>query len=294
MAKKTARRGATKASGKPAARKAPAKSSAKTSSAKKSSAQSSSRSSAKKVAKPKAVTGPARKAAKPIDLYFWPTANGKKITIMLEECGLPYRLIPVDISKGDQFKPDFLAISPNNRMPAMVDPDGPGGRPIAIFESGAILQYLGRKTGKFYPADERGRVEVDQWLFWQVGGLGPMGGQANHFRNYAPEQISYAVNRYTDEVNRLLGVMDARLQDRDYLAGKYSIADIASVGWTNAYNRFGQDIEQFPNVKAWLARVLSRPGVQRGQAASVDGHQPHNMQDPAVRAVLFNQRARVA
>lgn len=246
----------------------------------------------KKAAAAKSKPAPARNKTKPIDLWFWPTANGKKITIMLEECGLPYNIIPVDISKGDQFKPEFLAVSPNNRMPAIVDPDGPGGRPISIFESGTILQYLGRKTGKFYPQDERGRVETDQWLFWQVGGLGPMGGQANHFRNYAPEPIPYAIDRYTDEVNRLLGVMNARLKDRDYLAGKYSIADMASVGWTNAYNRFGQDIEQFPNVKAWLARVLARPGVQRGQTVSVDGHQPHNMHDPKVRAVLFNQRAR--
>src|SRR3954470_3022924 len=142
----------------------------------------------------------------PIDLYFWPTPNGWKITIMLEECGLPYKVIPVDISKGEQFKPEFLAISPNNRMPAIVDHDGPDGKPIAIFESGAILQYLGRKTGKFYPRDERGRADVDQWLFWQVGGLGPMAGQAHHFRGDAAEPIPYAIARYTDEVNRLYGV----------------------------------------------------------------------------------------
>src|SRR3984885_10660820 len=159
------------------------------------------------------------KAAKPIDLYYWPTPNGFKISIMLEECGLPYNLIPVNISKGEQFKPDFLKISPNNRMPAIVDPDGPGGKPISIFESGAILQYLGRKTGKFYPREERARVAVEEWLFWQMGGLGPMAGQANHFRRYAPETIPYAVARYTDEVHRLLGVMNKRLADRGPLAG---------------------------------------------------------------------------
>src|SRR5205814_3838714 len=148
---------------------------------------------------------------KPIDLYYWPTPNGWKITIMLEECGLPYNIIPVNISKGEQFKPDFLAIAPNNRMPAIVDPEGPGGKPISVFESGAILQYLGRKTGKFYPADERARVAVDEWLFWQVGNLGPMAGQAHHFRIYAPEKISYAINRYTNECNRLYGVMNKQL-----------------------------------------------------------------------------------
>src|SRR5208282_5387515 len=163
------------------------------------------------------------KAAKPIELYYWPTPNGFKISIMLEECGLHYTMIPVNISKGEQFKPDFLKISPNNRMPAIIDPDGPGGRPISIFESGAILQYLGRKTGKFYPRDERARVAVDEWLFWQMGGLGPMAGQAIHFRRYAPEQIPYAVARYTDEVNRLYGVMERRLAQREFLAGRYSI-----------------------------------------------------------------------
>jgi len=235
---------------------------------------------------------PAGRAPKPIDLYFWPTGNGKKITIMLEECRLPYRIIPVNISAGDQFKPEFLAISPNNRMPAIVDPDGPGGRPISIFESGAILQYLGRKAGRFYPADERGRVEVDQWLFWQVGGLGPMAGQANHFRNYAPEPLDYAIKRYTDEVNRLFGVMDRRLADRPFLAGRYSIADMACIGWTLGYKRFGQDLADFPNLKRWVDAVTARPGVQRGLAATVENYEPHDMKDPKVRAVLFNQRAR--
>jgi GST-like protein len=234
----------------------------------------------------------AKPALKPIDLYFWPTANGKKVTIMLEECHYPYVIHPIDIAKGDQFAPEFLAISPNNRMPAIVDPDGPGGKPISIFESGAILQYLGRKTGKFYPADERGRAEVDQWVFWQVGGLGPMGGQANHFRNYAPEQIAYAVNRYTDEVNRLFGVMDRRLAGRPFLAGKYSIADMISYSWVKAYKRFGQDMDDFPNLKRWVETLDARPGVQRGQNPDVTNYAPHDMHDPKVRAVLFNQRAR--
>src|SRR3954469_25158193 len=170
----------------------------------------------------------AASAQQPIDLYYWPTPNGWKITIMLEECELPYNVLAVNIGKGDQFKPEFLAISPNNRMPAIVDPDGPAGRPISVFESGAILQYLGRKTGQFYPADERARVEVEQWVYWQVGGLGPMGGQGNPFRNYAPTLVAdtrytaYGAARYTDEVDRLFGVMETRLSDRDYLAGDYS------------------------------------------------------------------------
>src|SRR5437764_6923411 len=170
-------------------------------------------------------------ADKPIELYYWPTPNGWKISIMLEECGLGYTMKPVAIGKGEQFKPEFLKISPNNRIPAIVDPDGPGGRPISVFESGAILQYLGRKTGKFYPAEERRRVQVEEWLFWQMGGLGPMTGQANHFLNYAPEPIEYARKRYTDEVNRLFGVMDTRLAHRKFLAGQYSIADMACIGW---------------------------------------------------------------
>src|SRR6266850_3404481 len=164
-------------------------------------------------------------AKEPIELYFWPTSNGIKISIMLEECGLPYVTIPININRGEQFHPHFLTVSPNNRIPAIVDPHGPDGKPLAVFESGAILQYLGRKTGKFYPTDERGRIEVDQWLFWQVGGLGPMAGQAHHFRGDTAEEIPYAIERYTNEVNRLYGVMNARLVDRDYLAGRYSIAD---------------------------------------------------------------------
>ena len=234
----------------------------------------------------------ARRAQRPIDLYYWSTPNGWKITIMLEECGLPYNVIPVNISAGDQFKPEFLKIAPNNRMPAIVDPDGPGGRPISVFESGAILQYLGRKTGKFYPADERARVEVDQWLFWQMGGLGPMAGQANHFRHYAPEPLDYAIKRYTDEVNRLFGVMNKRLAGRRFLAGAYSIADMACIGWTNPWERLGQNIEDFPHLKRWREAIYARPASKRGLEVRVTSAPQVNMHDPAVRAVLFNQRAR--
>ena len=205
---------------------------------------------------------------RPIDHYYWPTPNGWKTAIMLEECGLPYNLIPVDISKGDQFKPEFLKISPNNRMPAIVDPDGPGGRPISIFESGAILQYLGRKTGKFYPADERARVEVDQWTMWQMGGLGPMAGQAHHFRLYAPEQLPYAIDRYTNEVGRLLGVMDKRLFEQPYLAGaEYTIADIASWTWVRNSHSFGFNMDNYPNVQRWVSTIAERPAVRRGLKA---------------------------
>jgi GST-like protein len=208
-------------------------------------------------------------AQQPIDLYFWPTPNGHKIRIMLEECGLPYRIKPVDIGKGDQFKPKFLKISPNNKMPAIVDPDGPGGEPISVFESGAILQYLGRKTRKFYPRAERERVEVDQWLFWQVGGLGPMAGQAHHFRLYAPEKVPYGIERYTKETTRLYGVLDKRLKGRSFIAGDYSIADIAVYPWVLPWERQGQVLDDFPNIKAWLARISARDGAQRGMSTAL-------------------------
>ena len=228
----------------------------------------------------------------PIELYYWPTPNGWKITIMLEECGLPYEIQAVNIGKGDQFKPEFLAISPNNKMPAIVDPDGPDGRPISVFESGAILQYLGRKTGKFYPSDERQRVDVEQWLFWQMGGFGPMLGQAHHFRIYAPEKIPYAIDRYTNETNRLYGVLNKRLADREFVAGDYSIADMAILGWAKLWERQGQDIEDFPHFKRWLDTLLARPAVQRGLAVNATDRGANDMNDPAVRAVLFGQRAR--
>jgi GSH-dependent disulfide-bond oxidoreductase len=255
-----------------------------------------SKSRSKSATKPKArskkpkTARPSRVAEKPIELYYWSTPNGYKISIMLEECRLPYRVIPVNISKGDQFKPEFLAISPNNRIPAIVDPDGPGGKPISIFESGAILQYLGRKTGKFYPASERARVEVDQWLMWQMGGIGPMAGQAHHFRLYAPEKIPYAIERYTNECHRLYGVMEKRLAGREFLAGKYSIADIACVGWISRWERHGIDLNEFPRVKRWLETLLARPAVDRAIHINVKDIDKVDMRDPKVQAVLFNQR----
>jgi GST-like protein len=235
----------------------------------------------------------ASRAAKPIQLFYWPTPNGWKISIMLEECRLPYVVRPVDISKGEQFSKKFLAISPNNRIPAIVDPAGPGGRPIAVFESGAILQYLGRKTGKFYPREERARVAVEQWLFWQMAGLGPMAGQAIHFRRYAPASIDYAIARYSDEVNRLFGVMNTRLAGRPFLAGRsYSIADIACVGWVRLAERAGQDLAEFPNLKRWFETIRARPAVKRAFAIRIEAASAVDPRDPKVRAVLFGQRAR--
>lgn len=227
----------------------------------------------------------------PIEIYYWPTPNGWKITIMLEECGLPYVVRPVNIGKGDQFAADFLAISPNNKMPAIVDPEGPGGAPISIFESGAILQYLGRKTGQFYPADERARIEVDEWLFWQMAGFGPMLGQVHHFRNYAPEKIPYAIDRYVNEAHRLYGVLDKRLAGRDFICGAYSIADIATVGWARLWDKQGQDIAEFPNVKRWLDAMLARPAVDRGLKVAVDAPKLDLATDKDAQKMLFGQRA---
>jgi GST-like protein len=183
---------------------------------------------------------------------------------MLEELGAPYRVEFVDINNDEQFAPEFLIVSPNNRIPAIVDPDGPDGQPLSLFESGAILQYLGRKFGALYPSNERAKADVDQWLFWQVGGLGPMAGQCEHFRYAAPEKIPYAIDRYTNEVERLFAVIERRLQDRQYLAGAYSIADIANFTWTRVWPELGQDIRKFPNVERWLERVAARPAVARG------------------------------
>ena len=228
---------------------------------------------------------------KPIELHYWPTPNGWKITIMLEELAVPYEVKYVNIGKGEQFEPSFLKIAPNNRMPAIVDPEGPDGKPISIFESGAILQYLGRKFAKFYPADERARVEVEQWLFWQMGGLGPMAGQAHHFRQYAPEKLPYAIDRYTNEVNRLYGVMNKRLADREFLAGEYSIADMASIGWTRSYKNQGQELEDFPHLKRWFDAILARPAVER--ALAVGQERRNNLADDKdAQKVLFGQRAR--
>ena len=231
-------------------------------------------------------------AQNPIDLYYWPTPNGWKITIMLEEAGLPYTVHPVNIGKGDQFKPEFLAISPNNKMPAIVDPEGPDGKPISVFESGAILQYLGRKTGRFYPSDERRRVEVEQWLFWQIGGFGPMLGQTHHFRIYAPEKVPYAIDRYTNETNRLYGVLDKQLADRAFVAGEYSIADMAIFPWAKLWERQGQNVDDFPNVKRWLDAMLSRPAVRRGIEIGAADRGATDLKDPAVQAILFGQKAR--
>jgi GST-like protein len=228
---------------------------------------------------------------KPIDLYYWPTPNGWKVTILLEELRVPYSVNYVNIGKGDQFKPEFLAISPNNRMPAIVDPEGPDGQPISVFESGAILQYLGRKFGQFYPADERSRVDVDQWLFWQMGGFGPMLGQNHHFSIYAPEKIPYAIKRYTDETHRLYGVLNKQLANREYVAGAYSIADMSIVGWAKLWERQGMDGKDFPHVLRWLDKLLERPAVQRGLAVKLDVPPPNLADDKEAQKVLFNQRA---
>jgi len=200
-----------------------------------------------------------------IDVYSWATPNGHKIHIMLEELGLEYKAIPIDIGAGDQFTPEFLAISPNNKIPAIVDSDGPGGKPLALFESGAILFYLAEKTGKFLPLDPVGRYTTMQWLMFQMGGVGPMLGQAHHFRIYAPEKIEYAVNRYSNEAKRLYGVMDTQLGVTRYLAGNdYSIADIATFPWTRSWKNQGIELDEFPNVKRWFDEISARPAVIRG------------------------------
>jgi GST-like protein len=226
-----------------------------------------------------------------IDLYYWPTPNGWKITIMLEETELPYTVLAVNIGRGEQFNPEFLRISPNNRMPAIVDHEPPGGgAPISVFESGAVLLYLAEKTGRFLPKDVRGRYEVVQWLMWQMGGLGPMLGQAHHFRGYAPESIPYAVERYTNEANRLYGVMDQRLRDRSFLAGDYSIADMACWPWIVPYERQGQALDDFPSLKRWFHEMRERPAVQRGFAV---GRELRNAaMDEQAKKILFGQRAR--
>jgi GST-like protein len=228
-----------------------------------------------------------------IDLHYWTTPNGHKITIFLEETGLPYKIFPVNIGKGEQFKREFLAISPNNRIPAMVDHDPPGGgAPIAVFESGAMLLYLADKTGRFIPKDIRGRTDVLQWLFWQMGNLGPMSGQNNHFSNYAVEKLPYAMDRYRNEVNRLYGVLDRRLADRPFLAGDYSIADIASYPWVALHERQHQKIDDFPQVKRWLATIAARPAVVRAYAKAKEIN-PNlgGIRTAAERAILFGQTA---
>ncbi len=224
-----------------------------------------------------------------IDLYTWPTPNGHKVHIMLEETGLAYNVIPVDIGKGDQFAPDFLKISPNNKMPAIVDHDGPGGAPIAMFESGAILLYLAEKTGRFMPQDARGRWQAVQWLMFQMGGLGPMLGQCHHFRHYAPEPVPYAIERYTNEARRLYGVMERRLGEADYLAGDYSIADMAAYPWTRPMARQGVDPADFPQVRRWQAALEGREAVVRGCAVLEDAGRQGEMSEEE-RDILFGAR----
>ncbi len=230
----------------------------------------------------------------PIELYYWPTPNGWKISIALEEMALPYTLHLVNIGAGDQYDPDFLKIAPNNRMPAIVDPEGPDGQPISIFESGAILQYLARKTGKFYGETERDRIAVDQWLMWQMGGLGPMAGQAHHFLKYAPaleppQDLPYAKDRYRAEVARLYGVLDRQLATHRYVAGDfYSIADMAIWGWASLWEGQEQTLDDKPDLARWLADVAARPGVQRGRAVAADKRS--NLQsDKKAQEVLFRR-----
>ena len=260
----------------------------------KAAAKSGRKPAAAKARKPAAKPGRKPAPAKPIVLYYWPTPNGWKISIFLEEAGLPYDIKPVNIGRGEQFAPDFLKIAPNNRMPAIVDP---GARGLSIFESGAILRYLAEKTGKFYAKDAKGKAKVDEWLFWQVGGLGPMAGQAYHFRNSAPEQLPYAIERYTNEVNRLYGVLENGLKDgRKFIAGRYSIADMAIFPWVVPHAGQGQTLDEFPHVKAWFERMNARPGVKRGLAAGAELRQQAAdlKTDEEAQKILFGQRARVA
>ncbi|HTJ57484.1 MAG TPA: glutathione S-transferase N-terminal domain-containing protein [Devosiaceae bacterium] len=228
---------------------------------------------------------------KPIDVYYASTPNGHKVTIMLEELGVPYELKFIRIGRGDQFKPEFLAISPNNKIPAIVDPEGPDGTAISIFESGAILKYLGQKFGQFYPTAPREQVKVDEWLFWQMAGFGPMLGQNNHFSRYAPEKVPYAIKRYSDETHRLYRVLNAQLEGKDFITGQYSIADIATIAWSNGYERYGIELAEFPHFAAWNARMNARPAVQRALAIVVPPEQENNLaNDKEAQSVLFNQR----
>ncbi|MCW5624741.1 MAG: glutathione S-transferase N-terminal domain-containing protein [Burkholderiales bacterium] len=228
-----------------------------------------------------------------IDLYYWTTPNGHKITIFLEEAGLPYRLKPVHIGRGEQFDPAFLAISPNNRIPAIVDTEpGDGADPISVFESGAILVYLAAKTGQFLPRDTRAWVEVLQWLMWQMGGLGPMAGQNHHFSQYAPEKLPYAITRYVKETSRLYGVLNKRLADREFVAGEYSIADMASYPWVVPFERQGQDLNEFPHLKRWFDAIAARPAVQRAYALAKTINVKPTVDEDA-KKVLFGQDAKV-
>jgi GSH-dependent disulfide-bond oxidoreductase len=224
-----------------------------------------------------------------IEVYSWATPNGHKVHVMLEECGLAYRAIPVDIGAGDQFKPEFLAISPNNKIPAIVDPDGPDGAPISMFESGAILVYLAAKTGRFLPADLRVRYRALEWLMFQMGSIGPMLGQTHHFRLYAPEKIPYAVDRYSNEAKRLYGVLDTRLKASEYVAAdEYTIADIAIFPWLRSWQNQGIDWAEFPHAKAWFDRVAARPAVQRGVQVLAGLRKP--LRDDKAREILFGAK----
>lgn len=228
-----------------------------------------------------------------IDLHYWPTPNGHKITMFLEETGLEYRIVPVNITEGDQFRPDFLKIAPNNRMPAIVDHaplDGQG--PLSVFESGAILVYLAEKTGKLMPQNARGKAHVQEWLFWQMGGLGPMAGQNHHFTIYAPEKLPYAINRYVNETNRLYGVLDRQLAGRDYIAGDYSIADMACYPWIVPHKRQGQSLDDFPDLKRWFETIAVKPSTVRAYAKgkALPMLRPAEITD-AQKALLFGQTA---
>jgi GST-like protein len=227
-----------------------------------------------------------------IDLYYWTTPNGHKITIFLEESGLEYRIHPINIGKGDQFAPEFLRISPNNRIPAIVDQaPADGGEPIALFESGAILHYLAQKTGRFLSAELRGQTETLQWLFWQMGGLGPMAGQNHHFRLYAKDKIPYAIDRYVNETHRLYGVLDKRLGDRDFVAGDYSIADMAIYPWIRPYENQGQDIDEFASLKRWFIAISERPAVERAYARADEiRQQSQPVDEQESHRILFGQR----
>ncbi len=224
-----------------------------------------------------------------IDLYYWPTPNGHKITMFLEEAGLAYEIKPIDIGRGAQFDPDFLKIAPNNRMPAIVDHEpADGGEPLSVFESGAILQYLAEKTGQFLPADLRGRTEVFQWLFWQMGGLGPMLGQNHHFKVYAPEKLPYAIDRYVNETTRLYNVLNRRLADREFVAGAYSIADMACYPWIVPHERQGQNLDDFPHLKRWFEAVRARPATVRAYEAG-EPYRTRDTVDEEAKKILFGQ-----
>ncbi|MCW3479515.1 glutathione binding-like protein [Neisseriaceae bacterium JH1-16] len=227
-----------------------------------------------------------------IDLYYCATPNGHKLTMFLEEVGLPYRIIPINIGKGEQFSPEFLAISPNNKIPALVDhePAG-GGAPISLFESGAMLLYLAEKTGRLLPGDQVGRAEVLQWLFWQVAGLGPMAGQNGHFNVYAPEKVPYAIERYEKETNRLYGVLDRRLADRDYVAGEFSIADIAAYPWIVPHEAHGQRLDDFPHLKRWFTAIAARPATVRAYQGTGESYSRSNPMSEEERRILFGQTA---